>query len=169
MPPMGPAHALGDGRYDLDGAGRCTSDDLNWYSKRAILSGVYSSTVLYWLGDQSAGHAATWAFLDRRIEDVMRFETLKKAAEGESCAGAADGGAGLAGQAGARALGQTAGRPAGTLARLEPEGGCFPRGIRQGKHVFSGSDLTGNSAHALAERARTRHAMRSNSTKGRPP
>jgi ubiquinone biosynthesis protein COQ9 len=55
-----------------------TSDDLNWYSKRAILSGVYSSTVLYWLGDQSAGHGATWAFLDRRIEDVMRIETVKK-------------------------------------------------------------------------------------------
>ncbi len=55
-----------------------TSDDLNWYSKRAILSGVYSSTVLFWLGDQSAEHSATWAFLERRIEDVMRFETLKK-------------------------------------------------------------------------------------------
>jgi ubiquinone biosynthesis protein COQ9 len=55
-----------------------TSDDLNWYSKRAILSGVYSSTVLYWLGDQSAEHGATWAFLDRRIEDVMRIETVKK-------------------------------------------------------------------------------------------
>lgn len=53
------------------------SDDINWYTKRATLSGVYSSTVLYWLGDQSEGHAATWAFLDRRIEDVMRFETLK--------------------------------------------------------------------------------------------
>jgi ubiquinone biosynthesis protein COQ9 len=55
-----------------------TSDDLNWYSKRAILSGVYSSTVLYWLGDQSAEHSASWAFLDRRIGDVMRFESLKK-------------------------------------------------------------------------------------------
>lgn len=55
-----------------------TSDDLNWYTKRATLSGVYSATVLYWLGDQSAGHGATWAFLDRRIDDVMRFETLKK-------------------------------------------------------------------------------------------
>ena len=54
-----------------------TSDDLNWYSKRAILSGVYGSTVLYWLGDASEGHAATWAFLDRRIEDVMRFEKFK--------------------------------------------------------------------------------------------
>lgn len=53
------------------------SRDINWYSKRATLSGVYSSTVLYWLGDESEGHAATWAFLDRRIEDVMRFETFK--------------------------------------------------------------------------------------------
>jgi ubiquinone biosynthesis protein COQ9 len=55
-----------------------TSDDLNWYTKRATLSGVYSATVLYWLGDQSSGHAATWDFLDRRIDDVMRFEDLKK-------------------------------------------------------------------------------------------
>ncbi|WP_284264887.1 COQ9 family protein [Roseicyclus amphidinii] len=56
-----------------------TSDDLNWYTKRATLSGVYSSTVLYWLGDQSMDHAATWAFLERRIDDVMRFERAKKA------------------------------------------------------------------------------------------
>ncbi|MCU4654108.1 COQ9 family protein [Roseibacterium sp. SDUM158016] len=55
-----------------------TSEDLNWYTKRATLSGVYSATVLYWLGDQSMEHSSTWAFLDRRIEDVMRFETLKK-------------------------------------------------------------------------------------------
>ncbi len=54
-----------------------TSEDINWYTKRATLSGVYSSTVLYWLGDDSEAHAATWAFLDRRIEDVMRFETFK--------------------------------------------------------------------------------------------
>lgn len=54
-----------------------TSDDLNWYSKRAILSGVYGSTVLFWLGDTSDGHSATWEFLDRRIEDVMRFENFK--------------------------------------------------------------------------------------------
>ncbi|WP_435257437.1 COQ9 family protein [Thioclava sp. FR2] len=53
------------------------SRDLNWYTKRATLSGVYSSTVLYWLGDDSLGHQATWDFLDRRIEDVMRFEKVK--------------------------------------------------------------------------------------------
>jgi ubiquinone biosynthesis protein COQ9 len=53
------------------------SDDLNWYSKRLTLAGVWSATVLYWLGDSSEGAARTWEFLDRRIEDVMRIETLK--------------------------------------------------------------------------------------------
>ena len=54
-----------------------SSDDVNWYTKRASLSVVYSSTLLYWLGDDSPGHQATWAFLDRRIENVMKFEKLK--------------------------------------------------------------------------------------------
>lgn len=54
-----------------------TSEDVNWYTKRATLSGVYSSTVLYWLGDTSEDHIETWAFLDRRIENVMRIEKLK--------------------------------------------------------------------------------------------
>jgi ubiquinone biosynthesis protein COQ9 len=54
-----------------------TSRDLNWYTKRATLSGVYASTVLYWLGDDSLGAQATWEFLDRRIEDVMRIEKAK--------------------------------------------------------------------------------------------
>lgn len=58
--------ALGDG-----------SDDLNWYTKRASLAGVYSATVLFWLGDDSPAHHATWEFLDRRIENVMDFEKLK--------------------------------------------------------------------------------------------
>ena len=54
-----------------------TTRDLNWYSKRATLSAVYGSTVLYWLGDDSPGHQATWDFLDRRIADVMQIESLK--------------------------------------------------------------------------------------------
>lgn len=56
-----------------------TSDDINWYTKRATLAGVYSSTVLYWLGDETPESAATWAFLDRRIDDVMRIEKVKAA------------------------------------------------------------------------------------------
>ncbi|MHC9235407.1 COQ9 family protein [Pseudooceanicola sp. 502str34] len=54
-----------------------TSQDVNWYTKRATLSGVYGATVLYWLGDDSEGHQATWEFLDRRIEGVMRIEKTK--------------------------------------------------------------------------------------------
>jgi len=53
------------------------SEDVNWYTKRMTLSGVYSATVLFWLGDGSEGHMATWAFLDRRIGDVMQVEKLK--------------------------------------------------------------------------------------------
>ena len=54
-----------------------TARDYNWYTKRATLSAIYSSTVLYWLGDDSPGHQATWEFLDRRIDNVMSFEGVK--------------------------------------------------------------------------------------------
>jgi len=59
-----------------------TSVDVNWYTKRATLSAVYSSTVLYWLGDDSVEYEATWEFLDRRIENVMQFEKLKAQVNG---------------------------------------------------------------------------------------
>ena len=54
-----------------------SSDDVNWWTKRATLAPVFSAAVLYWLGDNSAGHADTRAFIDRRIGDVMRIERLK--------------------------------------------------------------------------------------------
>jgi len=54
-----------------------TSDDINWYTKRATLSGVYGSCVLYWLGDETEGSVETWEFLDRRIGDVMQIEKIK--------------------------------------------------------------------------------------------
>ncbi len=54
-----------------------TSRDVNWYSKRATLSAVYGSAVLYWLGDTSASDADTAQFIDRRIENVMEFEKFK--------------------------------------------------------------------------------------------
>lgn len=59
-----------------------TSDDFNWYSKRATLSAVWSSVLLYWLGDASEGKEATRAFIDRRIDDVMRFEKAKAGVRG---------------------------------------------------------------------------------------
>ena len=56
-----------------------SSTDINWYSKRATLAAVYSATVLFWLGDQSDDNADTWAFLDRRLGNVMQFEKAKAA------------------------------------------------------------------------------------------
>lgn len=56
-----------------------TSTDINWYSKRATLAAVYSATALFWLGDQSDDNAETWAFLDRRLGNVMQFEKTKAA------------------------------------------------------------------------------------------
>lgn len=49
-----------------------TATDYNYYSKRALLYGVYSSTFLYWLNDRSENYDATWAFLDRRIDEVLK-------------------------------------------------------------------------------------------------
>lgn len=54
-----------------------TSTDHNWYTKRLTLSGVYSAVLLFWLNDDSEGYEDTWAFLDRRIEDVMTIEKTK--------------------------------------------------------------------------------------------
>lgn len=54
-----------------------TSQDVNWYSKRLTLSGVYSASALYWLGDTSFDMAPTKAFVDRRIDNVMQFEKFK--------------------------------------------------------------------------------------------
>ena len=53
------------------------STDVNFYTKRAVLAGVYSAVTLYWFADQSEGFSDTWAFLDKRIEDVMRLEKVK--------------------------------------------------------------------------------------------
>ena len=51
-----------------------TSTDVNWYTKRATLSAVYGSVVLFWLGDDGTGLDD---FIDRRIDNVMQFEKVK--------------------------------------------------------------------------------------------
>ncbi|TAD90472.1 MAG: COQ9 family protein [Alphaproteobacteria bacterium] len=48
------------------------STDWNFYSKRGLLAAVYSSTLLFWLDDRSDGFSESWAFLDRRIAEVMK-------------------------------------------------------------------------------------------------
>lgn len=63
-----------------------TATDYNHYTKRVLLSGVLTSTTLYWLNDASEGHAQTWAFLDRRIGEVLqvgqKIVQFKKRKEG---------------------------------------------------------------------------------------
>jgi len=60
-------HAAGD-----------ASADFSWYTKRGILAGVYSSTLLYWLRDGSEDDQDTLAFLDRRLENVGQIGKLRK-------------------------------------------------------------------------------------------
>jgi ubiquinone biosynthesis protein COQ9 len=60
-----------------------SSTDFNYYTKRATLVAVYTSTLLCWLDDNTEGHAATWAFLDRRLADVGRFGKFRKQTEAQ--------------------------------------------------------------------------------------
>jgi ubiquinone biosynthesis protein COQ9 len=61
-----------------------TSSDFNHYTKRITLGAVYGSTLVAWLDDHSEGLSETAAFLDRRIDDVMKFETFKAQWRGSS-------------------------------------------------------------------------------------
>ena len=54
-----------------------TNTDFNHYTKRLTLGAVYGSILIVWLDDESEGWSDTAAFLDRRIDDVMRFEKFK--------------------------------------------------------------------------------------------
>jgi ubiquinone biosynthesis protein COQ9 len=53
------------------------SSDFSWYTKRAILAGVYGTTLAYWLTDSTHGNSATWTFLGHRIDDVMQIEKFR--------------------------------------------------------------------------------------------
>jgi len=54
-----------------------TATDYNHYSKRTILAGIYAATLSVFASDESDGKADTKAFLERRIDGVMRFEKAK--------------------------------------------------------------------------------------------
>ena len=49
-----------------------TSTDFNYYTKRTLLYGVYTSTVMYWLSDDSEDFINTKHFLERRLQDVLK-------------------------------------------------------------------------------------------------
>ena len=53
-----------------------TSSDFSWYTKRALLAGVYSSTLFYWMR-ADATQEGTMAFLDRRLANVAQIGRLR--------------------------------------------------------------------------------------------
>ena len=59
-----------------------TSADFSWYTKRAILAGVYGTTLLYWLQDGSEDDAATLEFLDRRLAGAGRIGRARRRLSG---------------------------------------------------------------------------------------
>jgi ubiquinone biosynthesis protein COQ9 len=61
-----------------------TSTDFNHYTKRMTLGAVYGSTLIAWLDDQSDKWSETAAFLDRRIDDIMKIEKFKAEWRGSS-------------------------------------------------------------------------------------
>lgn len=79
--PQNAARALKTGWHSADLMWRLAGDtatDWNHYSKRAILASLYAATLAVFVGDESEDKAETRAFLDRRIEGVMKFETFKR-------------------------------------------------------------------------------------------
>jgi ubiquinone biosynthesis protein COQ9 len=53
------------------------SADFNYYTKRALLAGVYATTLAHWLQDESEGFEESWAFLGRRVDDVMKIQKAR--------------------------------------------------------------------------------------------
>jgi ubiquinone biosynthesis protein COQ9 len=51
--------------------------DFSFYTKRAMLAGIYAATTLYWLDDRSEGCADTWKFLDRRLSETSILPKIR--------------------------------------------------------------------------------------------
>ena len=54
------------------------STDWSFYSKRVVLASVYTSALFYWLQDDSSEYEDTWAFIDRRIIDIMALQKVRQ-------------------------------------------------------------------------------------------
>ena len=54
------------------------STDFSFYTRRISLAAVYTSTLLFWLNDNSNNNIETEFFLDRRLKDISKISSLKK-------------------------------------------------------------------------------------------
>lgn len=78
--PQNAARAVALGWRSADAMWRLAGDvatDYNHYTKRAMLGSIYAATLAVFVGDESDGKADSRAFLDRRIDGVMRIEKAK--------------------------------------------------------------------------------------------
>ena len=55
-----------------------TSKGRNFYSKRLILAGVYSSTLAYWLAKETRSIDESEDFLDKRLDNVKNIGKISK-------------------------------------------------------------------------------------------
>ncbi|XP_062997436.1 ubiquinone biosynthesis protein COQ9, mitochondrial isoform X2 [Elgaria multicarinata webbii] len=49
------------------------STDINWYTRRAVLAGIYNTTELVMIQDSSSDFEETWSFLQSRLADAMNM------------------------------------------------------------------------------------------------
>lgn len=78
--PRNVPRALKLGWHSADAMWRLAGDtatDYNHYTKRAMLAGIYAAVLAVFVGDTSESKAETRAFLDRRIEGIIRFDKAK--------------------------------------------------------------------------------------------
>ena len=78
--PQNASAALRTGWHSADVMWRLAGDtatDWNHYTKRTILAGIYGATLAVFVADESEDKQDTRAFLDRRIDGVMKFEKAK--------------------------------------------------------------------------------------------
>ena len=60
-------HAAGD-----------SSADFSWYTRRATLAGIYTTTIAWWLRDEDPSIFGAMQFLDRRLADLSRLQKLRR-------------------------------------------------------------------------------------------
>ncbi|CAN6306321.1 unnamed protein product [Urochloa humidicola] len=75
-------HAAGD-----------VGSDIDWHVKRTVLGGIYSTSEVYMLTDNSPEFRDTWTFVNRRIKDALDLQkTFQEAAYLAEAVGAGMGG-----------------------------------------------------------------------------
>jgi ubiquinone biosynthesis protein COQ9 len=60
-------HAAGD-----------TSADFSWYTRRATLAAIYTTTIAWWLRDEDPSIFGAMEFLDRRLADLSRLQKRRR-------------------------------------------------------------------------------------------